>query len=144
MYLHISITVFLILALGGMRTVAGDFCKKTQSCINILHLTFTENKWNTVICIVTKWKQNAMPIRPVNLCNDAYFPGYHTPSSQMPIHYCSNKLTIVKLRTLHTVRILSCISLNSHQIKQYISILQSSITSVFHVVHHFYKFSNSS
>ena len=49
MYLHISTTVFLTLALGGKRTIVGDFCKETQSCIDILHLTFRENKWNSYV-----------------------------------------------------------------------------------------------
>jgi len=74
MYLHISTTVFLILALGGKRTIVGDFCKETESCINILHLTFRENKWNTVMCTVPMWEKNELSVRPVNRCNDAYFP----------------------------------------------------------------------
>ena len=66
---------------------------------------------------VPVWENNELPVCPVNLCNDAYFPAYDAPSLQMQIHYCRNKLTSANPITLHRVRILSSISLNSQQIK---------------------------
>jgi len=69
------------------------------------------------MCTVPMWKKNEVSVCPVNLCNDAYFPAYDAPSLQMQTHYCCNKLTIPNPITMHTVRILSCISLNSQQIK---------------------------